>query len=127
MTAPAPTLPAPRLTGVFPFLKRYPLVVIAGSILAAILFAAVFAPFMGTTDPDIDLAAPAPQAGSETFWLGTDQLGRDIWSRLVYGARVSLLVGGAVAVLSITAGLVIGLWRATSAGSTPSSCASWTG
>jgi peptide/nickel transport system permease protein len=102
-------MPAPRLTGVFPFLKRYPLVVIAGAILLAILGAAVFAPLMGTTDPTALQPLQRLRPASDAAWLGTDHLGRDIWSRMVYGARVSLLVGGAVAVLSITLGLVIGL------------------
>jgi peptide/nickel transport system permease protein len=46
---------------------------------------------------------------SEAYWLGTDHLGRDVWSRLVYGARVSVIVGLAVAGLSVIIGLVIGL------------------
>ena len=62
------------------------------------------------------------QPPSEAFWFGTDHLGRDVFARTVYGARVSLLVGIAVAALSVTCGLLIGLWRASSAASTRSSC-----
>jgi peptide/nickel transport system permease protein len=109
LTAPAATLPAARLTGLMPFLRRYPLAAIGGAVLAAILLAAVFAPLMGTRDPTSISPLDRLRPASDAFWLGTDQLGRDIWSRMVYGARVSLLVGGAVAVISVALGLVIGL------------------
>lgn len=102
-------MPSARLTGLFPFLKRYPLVAIAGVILGAIVFAAVFAPFMGTRDPTAISPLMRLRPPSDAAWLGTDQFGRDIWSRLVYGARVSVIVGLAVAALSIGIGLVIGL------------------
>jgi peptide/nickel transport system permease protein len=49
------------------------------------------------------------QQRSTTYWMGTDSLGRDIYSRVLYGARVSMLVGISVALISIAAGLVIGL------------------
>ncbi len=109
MSAPAVTMPAARLTGLFPFLNRYPLVAIAGFILAAIVLGAIFAPFMFTRDPTAIVPLQRLKPASELNWLGTDHLGRDVWSRLVYGARVSVLVGLSVAVLSIGIGLVIGL------------------
>jgi peptide/nickel transport system permease protein len=46
---------------------------------------------------------------SVTYWMGTDSLGRDVYSRVIYGARTSLLVGAAVAVISIGIGLAVGL------------------
>ena len=46
---------------------------------------------------------------SEEFWFGTDMLGRDVYSRVIYGSRISLTVGIAVAALSIAVGLAIGL------------------
>lgn len=109
MTAQSPTLPAAGLTGVFPFLKRYPLVAIAGAILAAIVLGALFAPFLWTKDPTALSPLQRLRPASDQAWLGTDHLGRDIWSRMVYGARVSVIVGLAVAALSIGLGLVIGL------------------
>jgi peptide/nickel transport system permease protein len=109
LSAPAAVLPRERLTGLFPFLKRYPLVVIASLVLGAIVLAAVFAPFMFTRDPTAITPLQRLRPASEAYWLGTDQLGRDIWSRLVYGARVSVMVGLAVAGLSVLIGLVIGL------------------
>jgi peptide/nickel transport system permease protein len=102
-------MPSARLTGLFPFLKRYPLVVIAGLVLGSIVLAAVFAPFMFTRDPTAITPLQRLRPASEAYWLGTDHLGRDIWSRLVYGARVSVMVGLAVAGLSVLIGLVIGL------------------
>ncbi len=109
MSAVTPPMPAARLTGIFPFLKRYPLVAIAGIVLGAIMLGALFAPFLWTKDPTALSPLQRLRPASETHWLGTDQLGRDIWSRLVYGARVSVIVGLAVAVLSIGIGLVVGL------------------
>lgn len=109
MTAPAAIMPRERLTGLFPFLKRYPLVAVAGVVLGVIVFAALFAPFMFTRDPTALTPLQRLRPASEAYWLGTDHLGRDIWSRLVYGARVSVMVGLAVAALSILLGLVIGL------------------
>ena len=109
MTAPAAAMPRERLTGLFPFLKRYPLVAIAGVVLGVIVLAAVCAPFMFTRDPTALTPLQRLRPSSELNWLGTDHLGRDVWSRLVYGARVSVMVGLAVAALSILLGLVIGL------------------
>jgi peptide/nickel transport system permease protein len=109
LSAPVTTFPPARLSGVFPVLRRYPLVLIAGVILAAIVLGAIFAPFLFTRDPTALSPLQRLRPASPEHWLGTDQFGRDIWSRLVYGARVSLLVGVAVAGLSVLIGLVIGL------------------
>ena len=109
MSAPTTSLPPARLSGLFPFLTRYPLVVIAGLVLGMIVLAAVFAPFMFTRDPTSMSPLQRLRPASEAYWLGTDHLGRDVWSRLVYGARVSVIVGLAVAGLSVIIGLVIGL------------------
>lgn len=89
--------------------RRYPLAALGALILIAIVVAALCAPWLWTADPTALAPARRLRPPSETNWLGTDHLGRDVWSRLVYGARVSLLVGIAVAVLSVAIGLVIGL------------------
>ncbi len=84
---------------------------------------ALLAPLLGTLDPAaIDPAhrnlkpgsiAALDRAGGEevlwAHWMGTNSLGRDVYSRVIYGARVSLIIGISVAVLSIAVGLVIGL------------------
>ncbi|MGE0315309.1 MAG: ABC transporter permease [Lautropia sp.] len=77
--------------------------------LSAMLFVAVLAPWLWTTDPGA--LAPALRARPPTaaHWFGTDLLGRDVYSRVVYGARVSLVVGFAVAIASTAIGLGIGV------------------
>jgi peptide/nickel transport system permease protein len=69
---------------------------------------AVFAPWIAPQDPaQIDL--PTRLAGpSSTHWCGTDELGRDILSRLIYGSRISILVGSCVVAASLTMGLIVG-------------------
>ncbi len=80
-----------------------------GIVLVAIfLIFALFAPWIAPQDPaHIDLPARL-EPPSLTHWCGTDELGRDILSRLVYGARISMFVGGSVVVGSLFLGLVVG-------------------
>ncbi|MGL5115630.1 MAG: ABC transporter permease [Beijerinckiaceae bacterium] len=78
-------------------------------LLVLIVLAAVCAPLLGTVDPTALSPSNRLKPPSPANWLGTDHFGRDAWSRLVYGARVSLIVGGAVAFLAVSVGLVIGL------------------
>jgi len=107
---PSPARPEPsRLAQVASFARRHPLASAGAVILAVIVAAALAAPLLFTTDPTALAPARRLRPPSDTNWLGTDHLGRDVWSRLVYGARVSLLVGAAVAVFSIGIGLLIGL------------------
>ena len=69
---------------------------------------ALFAPWISPQDPaHIDL--PTRLAGSSpTHWSGTDELGRDILSRLIYGSRISMLVGSCVVAASLALGLIVG-------------------
>ena len=69
----------------------------------------MFAPWLGTVDPTALAPAQRTRAPSPAHWFGTDMLGRDIYSRVVYGARVSLTVGFSVALLASAIGLAIGL------------------
>ena len=96
---------------------------IGAAILAVIVAIAVLAPYLGTTSPaEIDPAARNRRPGAErvirhedgtttttTSRMGTDSLGRDVYSRVIYGSRVSLIVGVTVALISVAIGLVIGL------------------
>ena len=77
--------------------------------LLCLVLIAIFAPWLGTVDPTALAPAKRTRLPSADYWFGTDLLGRDIYSRVLYGARVSLTVGLSVAVLSSIAGLAIGL------------------
>jgi peptide/nickel transport system permease protein len=70
---------------------------------------ALLAPFLWTVDPTAIATSRRTREPSALYWFGTDMLGRDIFSRVVFGARVSLTVGFAVALLSSLVGLAIGL------------------
>jgi peptide/nickel transport system permease protein len=87
----------------------HPLALFAAVILLLIVVVALLAPFVGTVDPRALSPAQRLKPPSELAWLGTDQFGRDVWSRVVYGARVSLIVGLAVAVASVLIGTFIGV------------------
>jgi peptide/nickel transport system permease protein len=102
---------------------RNPSVIIGGIILLFMLAIAILAPVLGTVDPTrIDPAARNKKPGTEITMrlddgttvkrvavFGTDSLGRDVYSRVIYGTRVSLAVGAAVALIAIAIGVVIGL------------------
>ncbi len=89
--------------------RRHPTALIGGAILLAMIAMALLAPWLGTIDPEAVSPIKRLKAPSATYWFGTDMLGRDVYSRVVYGARVSLAVGLAVAALSTLFGLAIGL------------------
>ncbi len=118
-SAEAHVTPAPDMPDVLPpakargrvgaFIYRYPTMAIGGALLLFMLFIAVAAPLLGTADPTALSPAKRLRQPSETYWFGTDMLGRDIYSRVLYGARVSLIVGFAVAALSSLVGMAIGL------------------
>ena len=89
--------------------RRHPMAIVGGVILAVMIVVALFAPWLGTVDPQAVSPAKRLRPPSSTYWFGTDMLGRDVYSRVVYGARISLIVGLAVAVLSTLLGIAIGL------------------
>ncbi len=102
---------------------RNPSVIFGGIILLIMLTIAILAPVLGTVDPTrIDPAARNKKPGTEitfrlddgatvkrTVLMGTDSLGRDVYSRVIYGTRVSLIIGVAVSAIAVAIGLVIGL------------------
>jgi peptide/nickel transport system permease protein len=102
-------LPVKIRRGALGFLRSHPTVAIGGALLLCLVLVAVFAPWLGTVDPTAIAPAKRTRAPSADYWFGTDLLGHDIYSRVIYGARVSLTVGLAVAALASLAGLAIGL------------------
>ncbi|CAO3979246.1 ABC transporter permease [Achromobacter mucicolens] len=89
-------------------LKSWP-VMLALVVLAAIVFVAVFAPLLGTVDPTLLNPGARLKQPFTDYLLGTDAFGRDVWSRVAYGARISLIAGLGAAVVSVVIGLVIGV------------------
>ena len=89
--------------------SRYPLMFIGGGLLLIMVFLAVFAPLLFTSDPIQMNPVERLKTPSLIHWFGTDMFGRDIYSRTVYGSRISLVVGLVAAVLSVILGLFIGL------------------
>src|ERR1700730_2972970 len=94
---------------VFYLVRRHPLGAIGGAILFVFMFCAIFADIITVFDPlsvnaGISLARP-----SAYHWLGADYMGRDVYSRIVYGARISLAVGIGSTALGSVLGALIGL------------------
>jgi len=91
------------------FLHRYGRIIVAGSILFLIIMIAVFAPLIATHDPIATDMKNARALPDSEHLMGTDIYGRDIFSRVIYGSRTSLLVTVSVNVIAITIGTMIGL------------------
>jgi peptide/nickel transport system permease protein len=89
--------------------RRHPLGAIGAVVMALFVFAALFAGLIARDDPLATSAALSLAPPSSAHWLGCDFLGRDVWSRIVYGARISLLVGLGSTLLGSGLGVVIGL------------------
>jgi peptide/nickel transport system permease protein len=89
--------------------RRHPTVVVGSLLLLAMAAVALLAPYLGTVDPLATAPVRRLRPPSALYWFGTDAYGRDVWSRTLYGARVSLQVGLYVAVVSTVIGLGIGL------------------
>ncbi|MBK5570335.1 ABC transporter permease, partial [Ensifer sp. SSB1] len=98
-----------RFYRIFGALMRNPLAVVGAIIIAALVLTALFAPWLATHDPLRQSLGERLLPPSAAHWMGTDELGRDIWSRVVYGARITLAIVTLVAVLAAPAGLVIGV------------------
>src|SRR6266481_4136631 len=109
-TLPEPSIPIttplrPRLG----FLTSSPIIAVASVCLALIVAASILAPLLAPHDPLLLAPSQRLKPSSAQFLLGTDAYGRDVLSRIIYGGRISLLIGLGAAVFSIGTGLVIGL------------------
>ena len=89
--------------------RRHPLGAIGAVIMAVFVFAALFADLISRYDPLAVDAAMSLAPPSAAHWLGADSFGRDVYARIVYGARISLAVGIGSTLLGSVLGVVIGL------------------
>ncbi|MBI4012200.1 MAG: ABC transporter permease [Candidatus Rokubacteria bacterium] len=89
--------------------RRHPTVALGLGLLAVVALLAVLAPWLHTVDPVTFTPRARLRPPSEQHWFGTDSFGRDVYSRTMYGGRISLLVGFSVALVASSVGLVIGL------------------
>ena len=109
--APMPDImpPVQQRKGALGFLWRNPTIAVGGMLVLLMIFVAVFAPLLAPRDPTALAPALRTRDPSAEYWFGTDMLGRDVYSRVLYGARGSLLVGFSVAICASAIGLLIGL------------------
>mgnify|MGYP001571249241 CR=1 FL=1 len=92
----------------FEWIRRNPTIVIGAAILALFAVLALIAPWIANDPLSFEPLNRLKRPSAE-FWFGTDQFGRDVYSRVVYGTRISLIVGISVACIATAAGLVIGV------------------
>ena len=91
------------------FIRRYPLGAIGAVIMVIFVLAALFAPFITVYDPLTTNAAVSLARPSASHWLGCDFMGRDVYSRIIYGARISLAVSMGSMLLGSSIGVALGL------------------
>ncbi|MGB3537001.1 MAG: ABC transporter permease [Mesorhizobium sp.] len=107
-------LPARVRPGIWRRLVRRPLALIGLVIIAIVLIGAIFAPWLTAYDPNEQMfdgltLEGAPLAPNGTFWLGTDLLGRDLLTRILYGARTSLIIGVVANGVALLIGTLVGI------------------
>src|SRR5499427_365526 len=109
-TLPSPSLPVTTRFGPrFGFLTATPIIVAATVLLALIIAISILAPVLAPHNPLQLAPAQRLKPSSAQFLLGTDAYGRDLLSRVIYGGRISLLIGIGSAILAVVIGLAIGL------------------
>jgi len=109
-TLPGPSIPITRpFRPTLGFLAATPIIATATACLLLIVAMAILAPYLAPHDPLLLAPAQRLKPSSAEFLLGTDAYGRDLLSRIIFGARISLLIGVGAAIVSVGIGLVIGL------------------
>src|ERR1700739_3591571 len=101
--------PVKRRGRVGTFVHRHPTIVLGGALVGVMILIAILAPWLGTVDPTALAPAKRLREPSAQYWFGTDMLGRDIYSRVIYGSRISLLVGFSVALCASAMGTLVGV------------------
>jgi peptide/nickel transport system permease protein len=108
--APSASLPGLRSgRAALGLVRRRPLGVASATIILLVVLCAIFAPVIARADPLKTVPRDRLQTPSADHWLGTDNLGRDVFSRIVHGARISLWVGFLATVLGTGFGTLVGL------------------
>src|SRR5579864_4519306 len=87
------------------FIRRYPLGAGGAVIMAIFVFAAAFAPYLSVYDPLSTNAAASLAPPGAAHWLGCDFMGRDVYARIIYGARISLMVATGSMLLGCSIGV----------------------
>lgn len=90
-------------------LRRRRIAMIGAILVAFNVLVAVFAPAIGRWEPQLLDVKARLAPPTLAHWMGTDDVGRDVWSRVVYGTRLSMLVGGVVMLFSFVGGIIFGL------------------
>ena len=91
------------------FARRKPLGAFGGAVAFLLIIVAIFAPFIATHDPNATQSSLVFAPPGPDYWLGGDQVGRDVYSRLVFGARISLYAGLLSAFIGASIGMLIGV------------------
>jgi peptide/nickel transport system permease protein len=92
------------------YLRRHPRLFIGGGLVAFLILVAIFAPFIARYDPTFVNVSESLEPPSATHWFGTDDVGRDVFARTVYGSRISLSVGLIAVSIGFFTGVTIGLF-----------------
>ena len=98
------------------WMRRYGLAAMGGGLILVWLVLAGFAPWTAPYDPNFVDVSGRLRPPSSTHWLGTDALGRDVWSRVIWGGRVSLFVGFTVVLIGAAFGTMLGALAAYARG-----------
>jgi len=98
-----------RLQALWTTIRRKPLGAVSAAVIAALVLTAVFADILAPFDPVETRPEIRLQAPSRAHWFGTDDIGRDVLSRVIHGARISLWVGLLAVGIGTVAGMIVGL------------------